>query len=83
MMINEVKKTLEESLSPSFCEVIDFSHEHHGHGDHVQKASHLRIILRSDIFKDKSRVQQHQLVHQLLKPFFTKGLHAIELELSI
>ncbi len=78
-MINEIKQQLIAYFKPSSCEVVDFSHEHHGHGDHVKKGSHLRIFLRSSAFEGKSRVQQHQLVHQHLKPFFEKGLHAVEL----
>lgn len=82
-MIDEIKKCLEDNLSPSLCEIVDFSHEHHGHGAHVQKGSHLRIILSSPMLKDKSRVQQHQLVLNYLNPFFSQGLHAVELELSV
>ncbi len=80
-MIDEIKQELIRKLSPTFCEVNDFSHEHNSHGPHVKKASHVHICLQADILKGKTRIQQHQLVYKILDPFFVQGLHAVELNI--
>ncbi len=81
-MIEKIKQELIQHLSPSLCEIHDFSHRHNGHGSYVKKDSHLHIFLQADIFKNKSQLQQHQLVYEILNPFFAQGLHAVELETS-
>lgn len=81
-MFDDIYKNLKEQFSDGEVRLTDFSNEHHGHGAHVRKGSHIRIYIKSKAFEGKSKIQQQQMVNRVLKPYFEKGLHAVELSLE-
>lgn len=71
-------RTLLSSLEPLALEVIDESHQHHGHsGWREGGETHYRVIIRSAAFDGLSRVERHRRVNALLAPEFESGLHAL------
>ena len=59
---------LTKTLSPTFLEVIDESHLHKGHmGSRPEGETHFRVIIKSDIFKDKKILDCHKMVYEILK----------------
>lgn len=46
------------------------------HGDQ----NHYHLVIQSTAFEGKSKVQQHQLVYQVLKELLAGDLHAISLK---
>ena len=70
------------ALAPSRLEVIDESHQHHGHsGWREGGQTHYRIRMASPAFAGLSRVEQHRLVNRTLGDIVPR-IHALALELS-
>ena len=78
-----IKSQLTKKLSPITLEIRDDSalHASHGNVKKTDKETHFHIKIVSSAFKDKSKLVRHKLVYGILKEEFSKGLHAIELEL--
>ena len=83
-MINltNIRKKL-ASLNPEHLEIIDDSEKHRGHsGYNGHFPSHIRIIITSASFQDKSLIQRHKMVHDLLSEELAAGLHALSIKAS-
>ena len=79
-----IKKKLTEQLSPEVLEIRDDSYMHKNHGNIKEEdtETHFYIKIKSSVFNNKSKLSMHKLVYDILKEEFTKGLHALELDLS-
>ncbi len=67
-------------LKPSRLDVINESELHAGHRNSPGTGeSHFRILIVSDAFAGKSRVERHRLVNDLLKEELAGGVHALAL----
>ena len=85
--MTEVKKNivskLKKHLEPSFIEVIDESHLHANHNpDAKNGGTHFKIKIISNTFKDKSKIEKHRIVHEILDYELKNGVHALTLILS-
>lgn len=78
---SEILNRLSREFEPVHIELINESHLHHGHGEHVTDESHFRLIMTSKKFEGLSRVRRHQAVYALLDDLFKVGLHALALDL--
>ncbi len=82
-----IRTLLEEKLSPAALEIMDESDRHAGHigrprGPQEGMAeTHFRLTIVSDSFDGVSRVARSRMIHDLLKPEFATGLHALALSL--
>ena len=80
-----VKKTIEDKLThafaPALLEVIDESHQHHGHGGWREGGNtHFRVRVTAAAFAGKSRVEIHRLINQTLEAELKGGVHALAIE---
>ena len=78
----EVKTRITEKLTTAFApqslDVVDESHQHEGHSGHRPGGqTHFRVLIVSEVFRGKSRVERHRLVNEALGPAFAGGLHAL------
>ena len=85
--MTEVKKNivskLKKHLEPSFIEVIDESHLHANHNpDAKNGGTHFKVKIISNTFKDKSKIEKHRIVHEILDYELKNGVHALTLSLS-
>ena len=85
--MTEVKKNivskLKKHLEPSFIEVIDESPLHANHNpDAKNGGTHFKIKIISNTFKDKSKIEKHRIVHEILDYELKNGVHALTLNLS-
>lgn len=64
-----------------YFELIDQSKYHIGHIGNLNKGGHFTIIIVSNDFMGQKRLQRHRLVYQKLAKFFTKEIHALNLQL--
>ncbi len=75
------KKRLHDAISstllPVFLEIEDESHNHRG----PRLETHFRIVIVSEQFEGKSRIDRHRLVNALAADEFNTGLHALSLHL--
>lgn len=74
---------LQEILAPATLEVIDESAAHAGHAgaNGLGYGTHFRVRIGGPAFAGRSRVAQHRLVYDALRPFTDAGLHALAIEI--
>ena len=69
---NEIKQLIKDSFTDAEVIITDLK----GDGDHFA------IHIISSLFKEKSRIQQHQMVYKALKGKMGQQLHALALKTS-
>ncbi len=75
-----MQKKLEDGLTPVRLVITDDSHRHAGHAGHnPQGESHFSIVVVSESFTGKSRVDRHRLVNALLAEELAGRVHALAL----
>ncbi|CCG41026.1 BolA family protein [Magnetospirillum molischianum] len=75
-----LRRKLEQSFAPSRLDVTDESARHAGHGAHAGKETHFALVVVSDAFTGKSRVERHRMVHSVLaEELVVGGVHALAL----
>lgn len=75
-----VREKLMIALRPTRLDVINESELHAGHRNSPGTGdSHFRILVVSEVFSGKSRVERHRLINDLLKDELAGGIHALAL----
>lgn len=69
----EIKQLIEDALPGAVVEIKDLA------GDN----DHFAAYVTSEVFRDKTRVQQHQLIYQALGTRMGSELHALSLHTKI
>ena len=77
-----VDAELRRILEPSHLEVLDESAAHAGHAgaNGTGFGTHFRVRIASSHLEGKTRVAQHRLVYDALRPFLDTGMHALAIE---
>lgn len=80
----EIKSRIQASLKPQHLEIINESHLHAGHKEAKKNASagHFKVIIQCDALADKSRLNQHRAIHQLLEDLLPAKIHALSIEVQ-
>lgn len=77
-----IRQAVELGLSPIRYELVNDSGRHKGHaGDDGSGQTHFNLMIVSEEFEGKSRVERQRMVNNLLSEAFSSGLHAISLKL--
>ena len=78
-----IERILKNNLAPKSILVRDDSKLHEGHAqvNKTAKETHFYVKMVLDFPENTSRVTLHRKVYKLLDTEFSKGLHALELEL--
>jgi BolA protein len=81
-VIDQLKEKLTRELSADHVEIIDDSWRHAGHAGTRPdvEATHLTITVVSPQFEGIQLMDQHRLVHAVLKDARDKHLHALQLK---
>ncbi len=81
---SSIQSDLMSVLNPTFLEIIDQSGLHADHYDKGddQIISHLKVVISSQLFDNKSIVECHRIVKNALKNRFDEGLHALTIEIK-
>ena len=72
-----IETKIRESLLPSHLEVIN---ESHMHNVPPGSESHFKVIVVSDVFEAKSRVQRHQTMNAVLADELAGPVHALSMQ---
>ncbi len=76
-----IKEKITAQLAPVSLEVIDDSASHAGHaGAHPEGESHFKVIVVSDKFNGKNRVERQRMVYEAIKDEMSNHVHALELK---
>ena len=71
--INEIKRLIKESIPDASIEIKDLM------GDN----NHYSATIRSEIFKNLNKIEQHKLVYKSLKGKMGNELHALSITTEI
>ena len=74
MLTEEIKLKLERALPGAEVKVINESSRHFGHSP---KGEHIGVTVKYQGFKDKSMVEQHQMIYNILKEEMKEKIHAL------
>lgn len=76
-----IKTKLMEALSPSRLELVDESHLHAGHaGARPEGESHFRLLVVSDQFKNRGRLERQRMIYQILGDLMATDIHALSIK---
>ena len=79
-MQERLHEKLTAAFAPTHLDIIDDSHKHAGHvGVPEEGETHFRVLIVSDAFQGKSRVERQRMVYDLLAIEFQEGVHALSL----
>jgi len=72
---------LTKELTPIYLNVTDFSEKHRGHAGYGEKGeSHFDVVIVSDVFSGKSRIDRQKLVYAALESELKSQIHALTLK---
>jgi len=75
-----IKEKLVLALEPVRLDVVNESHLHAGHRSSPGTGeSHFRVLVVSQAFAGKSRVERHRMVNEILKGEVGGAVHALAL----
>jgi len=78
--VDDIRTALTAALAPLTLEVKDESHRHAGHaGARPGGGTHFRVLIVSEAFAGKPRVQRHRLVYDALGGRMAEDIHALAL----
>lgn len=76
-----IERRLTDDFHPQMLNVIDESHQHHGHsGWREGGETHFRVKIVADSFIGASRIARHRAINSALSDAFAAGLHALAIE---
>ena len=74
----EIETLLQEAFAPSRLEVINDSAKHHGHmGDDGSGESHFTLVIESEAFAGKGRLERQRMVNRALGDIPGQRVHAM------
>lgn len=78
---DKIEEILKKNLKVHHIEVVDESHKHAGHNPAAASGgTHMQIVIISDDFKNRSRIDRHKMVYKILEDDIRTGLHAITIK---
>ena len=77
-----IETILSDAFSPDELLVKDQSHLHAGHAGAKDGRGHFEVMIVSDIFRDRSRIECHRLIYEALGQLMTTDIHALSIRAS-
>ena len=76
--VERIRAVVQDALRPVRLEIRDDSAAHVGHVGGGGKG-HFKVLIVSELFSGKSRLQRHRLVHEALAGLLESDIHALVL----
>lgn len=87
MTNNERISLIKSALAPlnaTYLHIEDQSHLHRGHAGAKDGRGHFALKIYADaLIKKSSRIQQHQVIYQLLGDLMQTDIHALSIDILI
>lgn len=78
---NIIEKLLKDAFAPHQCELVDESALHAGHaGARPEGESHFRLLIVSDKFENRGRLERQRMVYQVLGDLMASDIHALSIK---
>jgi BolA protein len=82
-LAREIETLLHGAFSPTRLEVINDSARHHGHaGDDGSGESHFTVVIESEAFTGKGRLERQRMVNAALGDIPGQRVHALAVRAS-
>lgn len=81
--IDRIEELLISKLDPTHLMIDDRGVSYSSYKSLDSAKCHLKIEIESPIFNNKTKLEQHQLVLDLIKPFVNEELHTVSIETRI
>lgn len=76
-----MREKLITTFRPRRLDVVNESHLHAGHRSSPGTGeTHFRVLIVSDDFEGKSRIERHRMVNDVLKDELKDGVHALAIK---
>jgi len=72
-----MRAALLRAFAPSALEIVDDGARHAGHA--AAGRGHFRVLVVSDAFRGRSRLERHRMVYAALAPLLEQGVHALNI----
>ena len=74
----KIEEIIINYFKPQFFSVLDVSEQHRGHQNFRENVeSHFEIIIVSEKFCNKNKIDRHRMVNECLKEEFLSDLHSV------
>lgn len=74
--VERIRAVVQDALRPVRLEIRDDSASHVGHAGGGGKG-HFKVLIVSELFSGKSRLQRHRMVHDALATLLDTDIHAL------
>lgn len=81
-----IRQKVTDAFNPTRLEIVDDSARHAGHaGAHADGGgeTHFNVVIESEAFAEKSRVERQRAVYAVLAEELDERVHALSLKLSV
>ncbi|MBI1648639.1 MULTISPECIES: BolA family protein [Hyphomicrobium] len=76
-----MREKLIVALRPTRLDVVNESHLHSGHASSPGTGeSHFRLLIVSEAFAGKSRIERHRIVNDVVRDELRDGVHALAIK---
>ena len=77
----KIDQLIMDHFKPYFFSVSDVSEQHRGHQNFKENVeSHFEIIIVSEKFDNRNKIQRHRMVNKSLKEEFLSDLHSVTIK---
>lgn len=77
---NEIQRLLTEAFSPTELLVKDQSRLHAGHAGAKDGKGHFEVIIVTDAFHGRTRIERHRMVYDALGTLMDTDIHALAIQ---
>ncbi len=77
---NEIQRLLTEAFSPTELLVKDQSRLHAGHAGAKDGKGHFEVIIVTDAFRGRTRIERHRMVYDALGTLMETDIHALAIQ---
>jgi BolA protein len=75
----QIKKRLQDAFQPTEFMLRDQSHLHAGHDGAREGKGHFDVMIVSEAFDGKSRIERHRMVYDALGTLVQSDIHALRI----
>jgi len=77
--VAKIRQVLTARLAPVSLDIRDDSAAHAGHAG-AREGGHFSVVVVSDLFAGRTRMQRHQLVYEALADLMRTDIHALSIQ---
>jgi BolA protein len=78
--VEMIRERLTNNLHPTELDIVDESARHAGHAGAASGGGHFIVNISASIFKDKTLIQRHRLVHDAVDDIMHSEIHALSIQ---